>query len=193
MDDERHGGDRPSYDDRFEPGFRPSYGRDAEERPGRFAAAAEDEYDFRASGTRPEWAGLGGSSSWREREGREKDSLYARGHGDERRGPGDSRGHNFDDRSAAYDPYADRDLLPPPPPPRAMLAAGRGMEETATAAPAAADSDDEVDLDRIEFEAELARVAAELAKVRSRTVCCNIHAYGVHAFGAVVVKFTAQS
>lgn len=145
VDDDRYTGDHaaPRFEERFGPSHR-GYGRDYEERPSRFNAA-DEEYDFRAGGLRAEWAGSG---NWRDR-----DSGYYRGsYGEARAYSGEgSRGYGVEERAGSYDVFSDRDLLPPPPPPRGA---------------AAVESDEEVDLDRMEFEAELARVAAEMEKVR---------------------------
>jgi hypothetical protein len=98
---------------------------------------------------------------------------FDRSHFMERAGSGYDR--DAGDRYAAdrYDPYLDRDLLPPPPPPRVALGgpSGLGVAEAAAAGAASGgqvkhdESDEELDLERQEFEAELARVAAEIERV----------------------------
>eukprot|EP00882_Tetradesmus_deserticola_P006733 GHRQ01007086.1.p1 GENE.GHRQ01007086.1~~GHRQ01007086.1.p1 ORF type:complete len:427 (+),score=116.81 GHRQ01007086.1:83-1363(+) len=156
---------------------------------------AEDEFDFRGGrggGGEREWAGPS-SAGWREREahyhreggrggGFERSSSYHAEHSgsyDRYGGVPDgaaAAGRYAGERSGSqgYDSYADRDLLPPPPPPRGGLGPAGGAPEAAAGSVGAAavearaaDSDEERDLEREEFEAELARVAAELERVSS--------------------------
>lgn len=184
-DDDRYGGPgeygRGAAGDRYGGApFRSGYGRgpsDYDERgPSRYGA--EDEYDFR-SGAGGDWPGPG--ASWHEREAyyreREGRPFEPRGYGshdrfDPRSRPegrfADAPERLHDERPGGYDPYLDRDLLPPPPPRAGLGPAGRALGAEAAAAAAgskAAESDDERDPEREAFEAELARVAAEIEKV----------------------------
>eukprot|EP00195_Chlamydomonas_chlamydogama_P016482 CAMPEP_0202907676 /NCGR_PEP_ID=MMETSP1392-20130828/43468_1 /ASSEMBLY_ACC=CAM_ASM_000868 /TAXON_ID=225041 /ORGANISM="Chlamydomonas chlamydogama, Strain SAG 11-48b" /LENGTH=1511 /DNA_ID=CAMNT_0049596685 /DNA_START=73 /DNA_END=4608 /DNA_ORIENTATION=- len=85
-----------------------------------------------------------------------------RGHPDQPPPPPPRRGERFmppqfdrgERYAGPYDPYDDRGLFPPPPPPR-YQSRGEG--------PDAGDDEDE-DLERKAFEAELARVAADLER-----------------------------
>ncbi len=70
--------------------------------------------------------------------------------------PGPPHHERYHDGPGGYDPYDERSLFPPPPPPRHPHA-GRNGEA----------GEEEVDPERLAFEAELARVAAELERVRT--------------------------
>jgi hypothetical protein len=148
----------------------------------------EDEFDFRGGrggGGERDWTGPSGSG-WREREayyhreGGRGSSSYDRGSSGYDRFAGGpegaaaaAAGRYTGERpgAAGYDSYTDRDLLPPPPPPRGGLGPAGSVPEAAGSLGAGAiearvaESDEERDLEREEFEAELARVAAELERV----------------------------
>lgn len=81
-------------------------------------------------------------------------------------GPGDSFDaprHDAPRFTGPYDPYADHDLLPPPPPPRAPPPRGQDAAAEGKAA-GKVEEEDDIDPEREAFEAELARVAAEMEK-----------------------------
>lgn len=151
-------GHAPPGAGRFGPGpERYSYEHDDRDRRGGFGGPPEDG-EFRAG--------------WREREA--GPGYEPRGYRGEGGRPGYEPRGGFDrERYEAHRPgyeagYAERDLLPPPPPPR-FAAAGPVVPEAVAEEPAvllrADDSDSEEDPERAAFEAELARVAADMERV----------------------------
>lgn len=181
-DDDRYGpvggfgGRHPDFDERYgHPGSRYGPGPG----PERFSSHEFDERDRRGP-YGPEDGDY--RPSWRERE------AAGPGYGGGFRGEGARPGYEprggFDrERYEAHRPsYGDRDLLPPPPPPRAGAAAPAAPEPAAAAAAPAAgyvtgptgrgdDSDSDVDPEREAFEAELARVAADMERVSPAGRC----------------------
>lgn len=168
-DDDRYGPTggfgRPDFDERYGPGG-PRYGP----APDRYGSYEYEDRERRGYG--PEDADY--RAGWRERE-----AAYAGGYRGEGARPGYEPRGGFDrERYEVHRPgydaaYMDRDLLPPPPPPRPAAAGPPSPEPAAAAAaggsaggaPPADESDSDVDPEREAFEAELARVAADMERV----------------------------
>jgi len=177
-DDDRYGPaggfGRPDFEERYGPGG-PRYGP----APDRYGSYEHEDRERRAYGTEDADYRAG----WRERE-----AAYGGGHRGEGGRPGYEPRGGFDrERYEVHRPgydaaYMDRDLLPPPPPPRPAAAGPPSPEPAAAAAggsaggaPPADESDSDVDPEREAFEAELARVAADMERVSA-----HVWIYAVH-------------
>lgn len=180
-DDDRYGpaggfGRHPEYDERYGGGpAGPRYGPG----PDRYSSYEYEDRDRRGFGpddseySRPGW--------------REREAAYAAGYRGEAGRPGYEPRGGFDrerfeaHRPGGYDAagYLDRDLLPPPPPPRPAAAGPAPVEPVASIAAGPVDagradeSDSDVDPEREAFEAELARVAADMERVSGGPDSCG--------------------